>query len=71
MGTPQQLQDGDDLPAVQQRGFPIGFLKALSKFDCKVCALSKGAGVYKHSKHVKLGKAAKKHAKANKNDWQQ
>eukprot|EP00961_Rhodomonas_salina_P225691 3051577-Rhodomonas_salina.1 len=27
--------------------------------------------MYKHSKHVKLGKAAKKHAKANKNNWQQ
>eukprot|EP00961_Rhodomonas_salina_P075468 1012730-Rhodomonas_salina.1 len=41
----------------KRRGFPIGFLKALSKFDCKVCALSKGARVYKHSKRVKLGKA--------------
>eukprot|EP00961_Rhodomonas_salina_P129529 1744497-Rhodomonas_salina.1 len=36
----------------KSRGFPPGFLKELKHFKCKVCALCKGARVYKHTKRV-------------------
>eukprot|EP00961_Rhodomonas_salina_P093569 1258992-Rhodomonas_salina.2 len=37
----------------KHRGFPKGFLAALKKFKCKVCAVCKSASVYKHTKRMK------------------
>eukprot|EP00961_Rhodomonas_salina_P129423 1743239-Rhodomonas_salina.1 len=37
----------------KHRGFPKGFLAALKKFKCKVCALCRSARVYKHTKCMK------------------
>eukprot|EP00961_Rhodomonas_salina_P121495 1635437-Rhodomonas_salina.3 len=36
----------------KRKGFPPGFLAALKKFKCKICAMCKDARVYKHTKHV-------------------
>eukprot|EP00961_Rhodomonas_salina_P267658 3616483-Rhodomonas_salina.1 len=32
----------------KRKGFPPGFLKALKRFRCKVCAVAKAGCVYKH-----------------------
>eukprot|EP00961_Rhodomonas_salina_P130911 1762271-Rhodomonas_salina.1 len=47
-------------------GFPKGFLAALKKFKCKVCALCKSARVYKHTKHMKEKMANNKRRKTSK-----
>eukprot|EP00961_Rhodomonas_salina_P249976 3378747-Rhodomonas_salina.1 len=52
------------------RGFPPGFLTELKHFRCKVCALCKGARVYKHTKLVKDKMESNKRAKKSKN-WAQ
>ena len=34
------------------KGFPTGFMTALRKFHCRICALCKGARNYRHTKRV-------------------
>eukprot|EP00961_Rhodomonas_salina_P012369 166632-Rhodomonas_salina.1 len=52
------------------KGFPPGFLAELKHFRCKVCAICKGARVYKHTKRVQKKIEKNKKARTSKN-WEQ
>eukprot|EP00961_Rhodomonas_salina_P012370 166633-Rhodomonas_salina.1 len=52
------------------KGFPPGFLAELKHFRCKVCAICKGARVYKHTKRVQEKMEKNKKARTSKN-WEQ